>query len=768
MRDKTPKHNFISNYNTAFLIFDKVKVFSGPLKVVKLFEAQAKGVLSILKSLAFSLSSTSVKQRAVKRDNPLVTRVEEILDQFLFSFLIRGKFYSRDPGSWKSNLLAIYQLEDLEIVYTQTGWRNPLIFEIAGTVFKFESIKANQGTNIRLVDILKGKKGSDFDFKFIFQSVDGLVSGGIPDFRSFNLLSKDKQFLLDYKDLLEQFCLNYVWMQRQDFFVISNVDKILNFSLARNILKIFEDDFPVSAISSLRLGLKAILGLITSIEKAFYSCWSKTPSCRQIEAIVSLKTLASVCSSDEKQSLAQQLKSNSQWISFLRDCGLEIASNECDFWELSIPLCTEFFDSQVKSFIDQKLSKERKEDLGLIIFSDNWQALQFLIAEGFAEKVDVIYLDPPYNTKTKVFAYNDSFDSYAYTSLLSTRLKLAKKLLREDGVIFISIDDKELDTLMGVVKRHFPRFFLVKVRMRNPNRQLAQYAMFQKSIEFLLICSKQKKVKLNRPTVPYDFSEYKYKVFLQKKPIKTFEIGGHLVEMYSPDCYKLIKIRQGNANALKLISIRGKIKEFAGKFYETYLKPLFKESKNFDYLFKVYGIGDDGLGFRYFKHPSPNTINGVYLQGVPLNVQLSSKKEKSISLSDFWDFESAMNLESKQLRNMGLGFFKSIKPIDFLKYILSLHKNPQIVLDFFAGSGSLAHAALSLRANSKTRIKFVVVDNNPESIDFTKKRVIKLFQSFNWKKEKPLDQNGVSGFIKVLTLESFEDKLLNFQLDQSW
>ena len=767
MRGKIPKHNFFSDYSTAFLIFDKVKVLSGPLKVVKLFEAQAKDVLGLLKSLVFSPSSTTDKQKAVKRDNFLITRIEEMLDKFLFSFLIRGKFYSRDPGSWKSNLLGLHQHEDLEIVYTQTGWRNPLIFEIAGTVFKFESFKANQETNIGLVDILRGKRGSDFDFKFIFNSVDWPNSGGIPDFCSFNLSSKDKQFLLDHKGLLEQFCLNYAWMQRQDFFVVSNVDKILNFSLAQNISKIFEDYFPVSAIGSLRLGVKAILGLITSIEKAFYYCWSKTPSCKQIETIVSLKTLASVCSSDEKQSLEHQLKSNYQWINFLQDCGLEVPSNERDFWELSIPLCTEFFDSQVKSFIKQKLSKERKEDLGLIIFSDNWQALQFLIAEGFIEKVDLIYIDPPYNTKTKVFAYNDSFDSYAYTSLLSTRLKLAKKLLKEDGVIFISIDDKELDTLISVVKQQFPRFFLVKVRMRNPSRQLAQLAMFQKSIEFLLICSKQKKLKLNRPTVPYDFSEYKYKVVLQKEPIKTFEIGGHLVEMYSPDCYKIVKVRQGNANALKLISIRGKIKEFAGKFYETYLRPLFKKSKNFDFLFKVYGIGDDGLGFRYFKHPSPNTINGVYLQGVPLDVQHSSKKEKIVSLSDFWDFESAMNIESKQLRNMGLGFFKSVKPIDFLKYIFSLHKKPRIVLDFFAGSGSLAHVALSLRANSKTRLKFIVVDNNLESIDFTKKRVVKLFKSFNWKKEKPLDSNGVSGYVKVLTLESFEDKLLNFQLDQS-
>ncbi len=85
----------------------------------------------------------------------------------------------------------------------------------------------------------------------------------------------------------------------------------------------------------------------------------------------------------------------------------------------------------------------------ILIEGDNFEALVTL-AYTHAGKIDVIYIDPPYNTENKDFVYNDSFvdseDSYRHSkwlSFMSRRLCIAKKLLSERGVIFTSIDDNE-------------------------------------------------------------------------------------------------------------------------------------------------------------------------------------------------------------------------------------------------------------------------------------------------------------------------------------
>ena len=92
----------------------------------------------------------------------------------------------------------------------------------------------------------------------------------------------------------------------------------------------------------------------------------------------------------------------------------------------------------------------------VIIEGDNLEALSTL-AYTHEGKIDVIYIDPPYNTGNKDFIYNDSYvdneDSYRHSkwlSFMSRRLRIAKKLLSDRGVIFISIDDNELHNLISM------------------------------------------------------------------------------------------------------------------------------------------------------------------------------------------------------------------------------------------------------------------------------------------------------------------------------
>jgi adenine-specific DNA-methyltransferase len=117
-----------------------------------------------------------------------------------------------------------------------------------------------------------------------------------------------------------------------------------------------------------------------------------------------------------------------------------------------VELCIEKL-ATLKEVKDKEIITDRDKPINLLIEGDNYHALSVL-NYTHAGKVDVIYIDPPYNTGNKDFIFNDNYvdreDAYRHSKWLSfmeKRLKLAKNLLKDTGVIFISIDDNEVAQL---------------------------------------------------------------------------------------------------------------------------------------------------------------------------------------------------------------------------------------------------------------------------------------------------------------------------------
>jgi adenine-specific DNA-methyltransferase len=107
----------------------------------------------------------------------------------------------------------------------------------------------------------------------------------------------------------------------------------------------------------------------------------------------------------------------------------------------------------LKEVKNKEIITDKNKPVNLLIEGDNYHALSVL-NYTHSGKVDVIYIDPPYNTGNKDFIFNDQYvdreDAYRHSKWLSfmeRRLKLAKNLLKDDGVIFVSIDDNELAQL---------------------------------------------------------------------------------------------------------------------------------------------------------------------------------------------------------------------------------------------------------------------------------------------------------------------------------
>jgi adenine specific DNA methylase Mod len=91
---------------------------------------------------------------------------------------------------------------------------------------------------------------------------------------------------------------------------------------------------------------------------------------------------------------------------------------------------------------------------GWLIKSENYQALNTILPK-FKEKVQTIYIDPPYNTGSDEFLYKDRFQHSSWLTMLENRLDLAKKILKEGGVLFVSIDDNEHGRLQQLLKSIF-------------------------------------------------------------------------------------------------------------------------------------------------------------------------------------------------------------------------------------------------------------------------------------------------------------------------
>jgi len=373
----------------------------------------------------------------------------------------------------------------------------------------------------------------------------------------------------------------------------------------------------------------------------------------------------------------------------------------------------------LKEVKDKAIVNNDGKPTHILIEGDNYHALTCL-NYTHKDKIDLIYIDPPYNTGSDGFKYMDKriLDRFPdgtevpinhplrhsyWLSFMEKRLRLAKNLLKDSGVIFISINEEELSQLKLLCDEIFnPSNYLTMftVKVRHEDRILKSDKDFHEVTEYLLLYRKSAKHKATkREKENKSFDEYIYDINeLNEKPERQ-QFGTKIVDIYKPGEYEIVR-SEPNIKRLKIINIRGSIKEgnSSGRFYMRYLDGL-KDKRG--YLFKVYDMGADGLGYRYLLIPqSPRRVNGDYFQGIPID----REDIKMIPYPNFLDFEEDFNNVGYE---GGIDFRNGKKPIAFILKIFEmggiLKNKESIVLDFFAGAGSTAHALLELNEDGGLR-----------------------------------------------------------------
>lgn len=342
----------------------------------------------------------------------------------------------------------------------------------------------------------------------------------------------------------------------------------------------------------------------------------------------------------------------------------------------------------------------------VLIEGDNLHALTAL-TYTHAGKIDVIYIDPPYNTGNKDFVYNDSFvdreDGYRHSkwlSFMNKRLKIAKKLLSEKGVIFISIDDNQQASLKLLCDDVFgeENFFTNLIWQSTPGSNTGK--AIKTVTEYVLMYAKQKSlVDINSKPID-DTKKYKFKdEYLERRgPYVTNKLdrrmtGSHYSEalnypiempdgtMLFPGCspqkqehwnwrWSKQKLDWGIANGFILFSQKD------GK-WAVY----FKQYLNVD--------NNDELIERALPY-----------QNIILEDAISSARGT----------REVMDIFSEKK-------FDYPKPLNLLSFLLKMvTKQKTTILDFFAGSGTTLHATMQLNSEDGGHRQCILVTNNENGI----------------------------------------------------
>lgn len=403
---------------------------------------------------------------------------------------------------------------------------------------------------------------------------------------------------------------------------------------------------------------------------------------------------------------------------------------------------------------DKEVVSNPNEKFNFLLEGDNLHSL-YLLEKTHKEKIDVIYIDPPYNTGSKDFIYNDKIiddeDGYKHSkwlSFMNKRLQMAQRLLSDTGVIFISIDDNEiaqLKLLCDTIFNEINRISIHHVQVRYAEKSLADGKSVKPVMEYVLVYAKDiNKFKLNLPKEEYTDANFLYEIE-ELSSGGIVKDGNVTMQVFKPGEWQIKKKNESSQNLLKETWVSGTIysKMSYGQVVKRYIEPRYS-SDGLGCLYKVIGRGDDGLGYRYYVGPSKkgSTRCKMY-SGMPLSrvdeIKSNGGSFREVPISNLINYAADFG----NIRHEGnMTFNSGKKPVKMLKELINYHPNKNaVVLDFFAGSGSTAQAVLELNKEDNGNRQFILCTNNENNIceEITYKRIKNVITGYG--KYNPLKSN---------------------------
>lgn len=423
-------------------------------------------------------------------------------------------------------------------------------------------------------------------------------------------------------------------------------------------------------------------------------------------------------------------------------------------------LDTAFFSDEFKTKLLASINNIDEQLDGLLIHSENFQGIN-LLSNRFKEQIKSVHIDPPYNTATSGFLYKNNYQHSSWVAMMENRVFQAERLIAENGTFQTHIDENEYENLFQIFKQtNLTNAGTIIWDKRNPMNggsgvanQHEYVVCFNKGIfpvyrrnkTILEMLGKAKELIKKEGGV----SENVKKSFATWVNSNKELSGGE----------KAYRYLDNEGRIYQSVSLRAPEPRQDSKFHQPLLHPTTK---------KPCAMPPNGFS------RTPETLSEMVKRGEILfgEDETTQPRQKA-----FLTEESKRQLSSLlQDAKKGKAFtdqlgveFPYCHPVSLYEELIgisSLEKD-EIMLDFFAGSGTSGHAVVNLNRDDEGKRKYILIEMGEYFDNVTKPRIQKVVYSKDWKDGKPVSREGISHCFKYIRLESYEDTLNNLELKRS-
>ena len=398
---------------------------------------------------------------------------------------------------------------------------------------------------------------------------------------------------------------------------------------------------------------------------------------------------------------------------------------------------TALFDDKFKHELLASFDDIEEAIDGTLIHGENFQALNLLL-EKYRNRVNCCYIDPPYNTGGRDFLYKDNYQHSSWLSMMADRLDITHDHLSKEGAIFSNIDDNEQDNLRQLFNNLYGRQdFVANIIWQKKYAPQNDATWFSDDHDHILLWAKNK-------------TEWR------PEKLPRTEKQNQAYENRDDD-------PRGPWRADNYVSNKSKEERPNGWYPIT----------NPHTGAEVWPDEDAVWRYTEEQHQKNKEENRVWWGGDGNNSVPAYKRFLSevggIVPRTIWDYEKAGHNQDA-VREMQALFggnpFPSPKPTKLMKRILRVAPG-DTVLDYFAGSGTIAQAVMELNEeDDEPRREYVLVEMGDYFDTVMRPRIQKLALSLDWEDGVPQTRDGQSHMVRYHRIESYEDALNNVVLEE--
>lgn len=597
-----------------------------------------------------------------------------------------------------------------------------------------------------------------------YEAVKALVPTAFYEALALRPAEKDKN-----RTLLQKHITDYVARNQFDYFIHKDLRRFLTRELdfyVKNEM-LFIDDIDaqrgeqflafLAVVKAVKTIGGEIIGFLASLEDYQKRLWEKRKFVTQADYCITLDHIAPEFYAE----IAANDRQREEWVRLFAIDKIEgNAFNDAYSVPLTekfltenkfLPIDTALFSADFRQRLLATIDDIDSKTNGLLINSENFQALR-LLQEEYAGQVNVVYIDPPYNTVHSEILYKNQYKHSSWLTLLNNTLSLVPRFWNKEYSFGLSIDDFEMTNISKLLDDKFPE--LEKSMVIVNHHPQGAGGRLSRTHEYLIL--------LSQSTMPSYLGE----------PVEAHQEDRSFMRSGTADN----NYRYGRWKSFYALLYDPKTKKIVGAEDPVPLDvkyPTDVTEEGYERIYPINSRGEERVWRSSYLTGRNRAENGeLWLSdGGSIYQSIDHDDNREVLFSNWTDAKFNAGTQGANILNdMGLkGTFdypKSIKTIEVALWAQSFGNLNAVVMDYFAGSGTTGHAVINLNRDDanrqvKANRKYILVEMGDYFDTVTKPRVLKAAYSKEWKDGAPVSRDGVSQIVKVVRLEQYEDTLNN-------